>query len=106
VLAARGCGKSKHYDDIRQGKFTSPVSIGPRAKRTPRHELEKINRAHLAGATDDEIKALVQQLLADRKVTNPQETPRPICRVCNDSGTDPRTNEQCHSCSGFELQRA
>jgi prophage regulatory protein len=67
VLAARGCKRSKHYNDIKAGLFVPPVELGKRARGYPRHEKEAINAAVLAGKSEDEIRALVQQLIAKRK---------------------------------------
>jgi len=68
ILSARGCGKSKHYADIRDGLFVPSVALGARAQGTAQHELEAINSARLAGKSDDEIRALVRQLIDQRKV--------------------------------------
>jgi prophage regulatory protein len=67
VLNQRGRSRSAHYLDIQQGLFTRPVSIGARAVGWPAHEVETINSARIAGADDEEIRALVVKLEADRK---------------------------------------
>jgi prophage regulatory protein len=43
-----------------------PVSIGGRSVAWPEQELQAVNRARVAGKSDDEIRALVRQLEADR----------------------------------------
>jgi prophage regulatory protein len=66
ILAARGRRRSAHYEDIRQGLFTRPVSIGSRSVAWPLHELQALNNARLAGKSADEIRQLVRRLEADR----------------------------------------
>lgn len=68
VCAARGRGVTAHYADIRLGLFTPPVKVGARASAWPRHELEAINAARLAGKSDDEIRELVRKLVEQRRV--------------------------------------
>lgn len=68
VLPARGRARSTHYLDIQQGLFTQPVLIGLRAVGWPASEVAALNAARIAGKTDDEIRALVIQLEAARKI--------------------------------------
>ncbi len=70
VLDNRGVEKSQHYDDITNGLFTKPIKIGPRASAWPEDEVAALNAARIAGWTDDEIRKLVVQLEATRKVVN------------------------------------
>ena len=65
VLERRGCEKSKHYSDIQRHLFTPPVRVG-RASAWPRHETEALIRAHIAGATDEQLRTLVSQLVGQR----------------------------------------
>ncbi len=67
VLHDRGRSRSSHYLDIKQGLFTSPVSIGARSVGWPEHEVTALNAARIAGKTDEEIRALVVKLEAERK---------------------------------------
>ena len=67
VLHDRGRSRSSHYLDIKQGLFTSPVSIGARSVGWPEHEVTTLNAARIAGKTDEEIRALVVKLEAERK---------------------------------------
>lgn len=67
VLASRGCGKSKHDDDVRARLFTKPVK--PDASGCafwPAHEVSALNAAIIAGKSRDEIRAIVVQLEALR----------------------------------------
>lgn len=66
VLRARGRSRSSHYADIERGLFTRPARIGDRATGWPSYEVEALVRARLAGKSDNEIRALVQELHAAR----------------------------------------
>lgn len=68
VLQMRGRSRSAHYLDIQQGLFTPPVPIGARAVGWPAHEATTLNAARISGKSDDEIRALVTKLKADRKL--------------------------------------
>ncbi|MCB1741341.1 MAG: AlpA family phage regulatory protein [Gammaproteobacteria bacterium] len=67
VLRERGRSRSAHYQDIQRGLFTKPVPIGARAVGWPDYEVSAINAARIAGKSDDEIRALVAQLEANRR---------------------------------------
>ncbi|WP_254668181.1 MULTISPECIES: AlpA family transcriptional regulator [unclassified Hydrogenophaga] len=54
------------YNAIRAGLFTNPVPIGQRAVGWPDDEVKAINAARVAGASDEQIRALVKQLHAMR----------------------------------------
>ena len=58
------CGKSRSsiYRDIKKRLFTHPIRIGTNSVAWPSTEVEAINKARIAGKTEDEIKALVLQL--------------------------------------------
>ncbi|KIF83774.1 transcriptional regulator [Noviherbaspirillum autotrophicum] len=68
VLKRRGRSRAAHYLDIQQGLFTPPVPIGLRAVGWPEYEVDALNAARIAGKNDDEIRALVAELMAARKV--------------------------------------
>ena len=67
VLKRRGRSRSSHYADIKAGLFVKPVLIGLRATGTPDYEVDALIAARIAGKTDEEIRALVIKLEADRK---------------------------------------
>lgn len=68
VLHERGDrSRSAHYQDIKDGLFTPSVPIGARAVGWPASEVAALNAARIAGKTDDEIRALVVNLIAIRK---------------------------------------
>jgi len=47
--------------------MTRPVKIGQRAAGYPANEVRAINAARIAGKSDDEIRALVERLHAQRE---------------------------------------
>jgi prophage regulatory protein len=71
VLSRRASKRSKLYDDISTGRWTPPIRIG-RASSWPAHETEKLLAAHIAGATEEQIKGLVQDLLEQRRALMPR----------------------------------
>jgi prophage regulatory protein len=72
VLERRGTTRTRLYSAIQQGLMTPGIH---RANSTlalwPAHEIETINRAEIAGATADELKALVRQLVKQRQADKP-----------------------------------
>ena len=58
--------RSTIYGDIRAGRFTPPVALGPRCSAWPAREVDQIIAAHAAGASDREIRQLVARLVAER----------------------------------------
>jgi prophage regulatory protein len=61
-----GGSLSDLYDKASRGLMTRPVKVGARASAIPLREIEAVNAARIRGASDDEIRALVSQLHADR----------------------------------------
>lgn len=72
VLAGRGVKRAKHYNDIRAGTYTAPIKLG-HLSVWPEHEHDAITTAIIAGATVEELIALVARLHAAR--TAPQGRP-------------------------------
>lgn len=54
------------YGLIRVGLWTQPVKIGERSSGWPDDEVKAINAARIAGASDEQIRELVNQLHAKR----------------------------------------
>lgn len=75
VLKRRARGRAAHYGDIAQGLFTPAVKLGARASGWPESEVETLNNARVAGYDEPQIRALVAQLLAARKVAAPPAPP-------------------------------
>jgi prophage regulatory protein len=59
-------GPSTLYQQIRDGVFTPPVRVGAKKSAWPEEESDAILRARIAGCTDEELRAIVQKLIADR----------------------------------------
>lgn len=61
-------GSASVYAAVQDGIFPTPVSIGKRATGWPDFEIDALNKARIAGLSDDQIRKLVDQLHAARKV--------------------------------------
>lgn len=59
---------------VQAGLMVSPVRVGARAIAFPQAEVETITRQRVAGRSDAEIRALVQQLHAQRELQAEQLT--------------------------------
>ncbi len=66
VKAESGLSRSTLYLRISQGLWTKPVSLGGRTVGWPSCEVAALNAARIAGKSDEEIRALVRKLEADR----------------------------------------
>lgn len=66
ALRITGFRHAKFQDHIRGGLMVTPVKIG-RNSAWPELELDAINRARIAGKSEDEIRALVRRLIDARK---------------------------------------
>ena len=71
TLAKTGKTRSPHYADIALGVFTKPVKLGVRAAGWPEHEVEAINAARVAGASDSDLRKLVCKLHEARRAMQP-----------------------------------
>lgn len=71
VLGRRADGRSSLYSDIAKGLWTPPIRMG-RASTWPRHETNALLSARVAGATDDQLRQLVRDLLEQRKSLMPR----------------------------------
>jgi prophage regulatory protein len=67
VLLQVGIGKSTLYRRIQNRLFPRPVQLGGNIVGWPAAEVEAVNKARIAGASDAEIKALVERLHANRQ---------------------------------------
>ena len=63
--------ESTIYWRVSLGTFAPPIKQGPRAAAFIVEEVEAVMRARAAGASTEEIKALVRRLVADRKAAAP-----------------------------------
>jgi prophage regulatory protein len=66
VEQATGYSRSTIYRKINEGLFVHGVDIGGGRVAFPSNEVEAINKARIAGKSDDEIKSLVAELEAKR----------------------------------------
>ena len=71
VISRRGRSRAQLYVDIKRGVMTPPVRLGEKLSAWPGHEIDALNRAEIAGASRDELRALVQQLVEQRKKGRP-----------------------------------
>jgi prophage regulatory protein len=71
VKERRGQQTTGVYDDVKKGRLTPPIKRG-RSSFWPDHEVDAITAAEIAGATEDEIKALVRQLVKARASMMPR----------------------------------
>lgn len=65
-LERAGYQHSKGYAQIGNGLFPPPIKLGAKSV-IPTYETDAIIAAHIRGATDDEVRALVAELMAKRK---------------------------------------
>lgn len=66
-----GVSRSTLYKHFSTGDFPPPVKIGDRACAVPSHESDAIHAARLAGHSQEQIRALVTQLVAQRATEAP-----------------------------------
>lgn len=62
-----GICRSYGYQLIRRGMFPPPVGCDEKPSRVLSDEVDTLIKAKVAGATDDQIKNLVAQMLLNRK---------------------------------------
>ena len=58
--------RSSLYRDVQCGLMVSPVKLGTRAVGLPAHEVDQLLTARACGANDEQVKALVTRLMAER----------------------------------------
>jgi len=75
VLTVTGNSRASFYQNISDGLWTHPVSIGERSVGWPAYEVMTLNAALIAGKTKEEIRLLVTQLESSRKTFYQVEVP-------------------------------
>ena len=55
------------YGCLHDGTLTQPVKISARSVGWPRGEIQSLLQARIAGASDDQIRSLVDRLHAERQ---------------------------------------
>ncbi len=66
VIEQRGRSRSNLWLSIANGTFPPPIKVGQRKNAWPRSETQAILRLVIRGASEDEIRALVRELIAKR----------------------------------------
>lgn len=66
VGARLGKARSTVWGDTRDGTLPPPIRRGPKWSRWPSGEIDLIERAITAGASDDELRELVKELTEAR----------------------------------------
>jgi prophage regulatory protein len=59
------------YSQIKDGLFTRPVAIGPRAVGIPEHEVHALLRLRIKGGDNEALKSLVHELHIAREQARP-----------------------------------
>jgi prophage regulatory protein len=70
VLTNTGFSKSTLYNRIKNGVFPPPISLGSRAVGFVQSECDAVLKAMIADCPEEEIKALVSELIVNRKAKN------------------------------------
>lgn len=60
-------GRTALYDDVAAGMLPPFIRLGARRVALPQTEVDAVLNARVAGLSDDDIRALVQRLVADRQ---------------------------------------
>lgn len=68
AMRRRGRKSSQHYADIQMRIAPPTIHIGNRGVRHIEHEIEAVIRAEVAGKSVDEIKSLIEELIANRPI--------------------------------------
>lgn len=71
ILERYGYSRSQFYAAQQDGTFVKSVKIGKRAAVIPEVEAEQIAAARVAGATEDQIRRLVEKLHEQRTAGMP-----------------------------------
>jgi prophage regulatory protein len=66
VGARLGMARSTAWDCVREGTLPPPIRRGSKWSRWPSGEVDRLEAAIVAGATDDELRALVKELIEAR----------------------------------------
>lgn len=63
-----GITRSSEYRAREAGLIPPPLRLGPRAVGLPRHEVDIMIAARVAGKSDDEVREIVARLVAARQI--------------------------------------
>lgn len=67
ILARRHVGRSKHDEDVKRRVWTRPVKRGAKAALWPSYEADQLLAAEVGGATETQLRELVERLEAQRQ---------------------------------------
>lgn len=76
VLESTGKTRSPLYADIQAGLFVKPIKLGIRTAGWPESEVSQLIQARIEGATQEALKALVENLHRARTQPGPTNRPR------------------------------
>lgn len=74
TFARLGLKKSAGYKRVTEGLLPPPIKIGKRAAGWPKHEIDTIVTLMVSGASDQEVRACVTQMVALRKAATLDST--------------------------------
>ena len=66
VASRLGIARSTTWECVREGTVPAPIRRGPKWSRWPSGEIERIEAAIVADASDDALRELVRELLEAR----------------------------------------
>lgn len=67
VIELTGLGRSVIYERVKAGLLPAPIKLGPRVSVWPANEIDACNDAIVKGLSDEERRALVQRMHAQRR---------------------------------------
>ena len=68
VLSKTGWSKSTLYNRLKEGLFPTPISLGVRSIGFVESECDRVIQAMIAGYSEQQLRDLVQDLIANRSV--------------------------------------
>jgi prophage regulatory protein len=68
-----GCAHSTTYADVKAGLLPPPIKLGRRSSGWIAREVAAVQRARIAGVSEDEIRRLVAQLVEERSPGAPRK---------------------------------
>lgn len=68
IKSLSGLSRSSIYNRIAEGLWPKPIGLGARAVGWPELEVLAVNSARIAGQSNEEVRALVTKLEADRQL--------------------------------------
>lgn len=67
VIKRMGVSKATIYNMINEGTFPVPVKLGAKTSVFPEHEITLLQTFIIAGASDNEVKQIVNDILQKRR---------------------------------------